>query len=113
VSERSDPDCGQVSVEQPPIRERFVHQRTAGVPDLTTRYHAARDAHSMPMYEVTTQVATLEPPPPELQQLLSGIQGNQVAMDEFVSVNAGIMSPADFFAPDHLATLMAPPAMSH
>ena len=44
-------------------------------------YQTDRDTHSMPMYEFTTQLATLEPPPPDLQQLLGGIHGNQAAMD--------------------------------
>ena len=35
------------------------------------------------MYEFTTQLATLEPPPPELQQLLAAVHGNQEAMDGF------------------------------
>ena len=42
-------------------------------------YQTDRDTHSMPMYEFTTQLATLEPPPPEMQQLLGGIHGNQTA----------------------------------
>jgi 2-polyprenyl-6-methoxyphenol hydroxylase-like FAD-dependent oxidoreductase len=75
-------------------------------------YQSDRDAHAMPMYEFTTQMATLEPPPPELQQLLGGIHGNQAAMDAFVSVCAGTLSPVDFFDPNHLATLMAPSAMT-
>ena len=29
------------------------------------------------MYEFTCQLASLEPPPPEMQQLLGAIQGNQ------------------------------------
>ncbi len=60
------------------------------------------------MYEFTTQLATLEPPPPEFQELLGGIAGNQAAMDAFVSVNAGTMSPPEFFDPDHLARLLSP-----
>ena len=35
--------------------------------------HARRAV--LPMYEFTCQLATLEPPPPELQQLLSAIAG--------------------------------------
>jgi len=31
-------------------------------------------------------------------QLLSAINGKQPAMDEFVRMNAGVISPADFFA---------------
>ena len=35
-------------------------------------YQSTRDAHVLPMYEFTAQLATLEPPPPEMQQLLGG-----------------------------------------
>ena len=59
-------------------------------------YQRARDAHAMPIYEFTCQLATLEPPPPEMQQLLGAIQGNQPAMDGFAQMNAGTISPAEF-----------------
>ena len=54
----------------------------------------------LPIYEFTTQLATLEPPPPEMQQLLGAVHGNQEAMDDFVSVIAGTVSPVEFFDPD-------------
>ena len=59
------------------------------------------------MYEFTTQLATLEPPPPEMQQLLGAIHGNQQAMDGFVRMNAGTDSPAAFFAPENIGRIMA------
>jgi hypothetical protein len=34
--------------------------------------------------------------------------GNQPAMDAFVSVYAGTMSPPEFFNPDHLASVLSP-----
>jgi hypothetical protein len=55
------------------------------------------------MYEFTTQLATLEPPPPEMQQLLGAIRGSQAAMDDFVSVNAGTLSPEAFFSPERIS----------
>ena len=61
-------------------------------------YQRARDEHSMPMYEFTCQLATLEPPPPEMQQMLGAIQGNQKAMDGFARMNAGTISPMEFGA---------------
>jgi len=60
----------------------------------------------MPIYEFTTQMATLEAPPPEMQQLLGAVAGNQAAMDDFVSIIAGTVSPAEFFAPEHIDELM-------
>jgi hypothetical protein len=39
----------------------------------------------------TAQLATLEPPPSKMQQLLGAMFGNQAAMDDFVSVNAGTL----------------------
>lgn len=68
-------------------------------------YQSTRDEGSLPMYEFTTELATLEPPPPDLVALLTAINGNQAAMDEFARLNAGVVSPADFFAPSNLARL--------
>ena len=70
-------------------------------------YQDARDAHALPIYEFTTQLATLEMPPPEMQQLLGAAHGNAEAMDAFVSVIAGTMSPVEFFAPEHIGRIMA------
>ena len=72
-----------------------------------TGYQQARDARVMPIYEFTTQLATLEPPPPEMQQLLGAVARDQDAMDGFVSVVAGSLSPADFFSPGHVQSIMA------
>ena len=62
-------------------------------------YQERRDASVRSLYEFTTQLAALEPPPPELQQFLAGLVGDQPAMDAFVSVAAGTLSPDDFFPP--------------
>ncbi len=76
--------------------------------EAMARYQADRDAAALPMYEFTTQLATLDPPPPEMQDLLGAMAGNQPAMDAFVSVNAGTMSPHDFFDPAHLDRVLQP-----
>lgn len=67
-----------------------------------TEYQAARDARSRPMYDLTCQLAALEPPPPELARLLGAVAGNRTAMDQFCRVNAGITSPGEFFAEDNV-----------
>jgi flavin-dependent dehydrogenase len=75
--------------------------------DAMADYQQTRDLRSLPIYEFTSQLATLEPPPPELQQLLGALYGNEAAMDDFVSLTAGTISPIDFFDPANLGQLMA------
>ena len=61
-------------------------------------YQHDRDTQVMSMFEFTCQLATLEPPPPEMQRLFASIAGNQKAMDRFVQMNAGTISPMEFFS---------------
>jgi 2-polyprenyl-6-methoxyphenol hydroxylase-like FAD-dependent oxidoreductase len=70
-------------------------------------YQAARDEHVLPMYELTAEIASLEPPPPELQQILEAAHGNQEAMDAFARLNAGVISPAEFFSEDNVRRIFA------
>ena len=69
-------------------------------------YQRDRDAAGLPMYDFTYMLAALEPPPPDLQRLLGAMHGNQKAMDAFARLNAGTMSPADFFAPEHVDSIL-------
>jgi 2-polyprenyl-6-methoxyphenol hydroxylase-like FAD-dependent oxidoreductase len=85
-----------------------IHAWLTGVStyDLAmTSWHQARDNGAMPIYEFTSQLATLEPPPPEMQQLLGAVHGNPEAMDGFVSVVAGTVSPVEFFSPDNIGRI--------
>jgi 2-polyprenyl-6-methoxyphenol hydroxylase-like FAD-dependent oxidoreductase len=87
-----------------------LHEGFSGVCSLEVamaRYHSLRDRHVLPMYEFTTQLATLEPPPPELAQLLAAVHGNRAAMDAFARVNAGVTSPAEFFAEENVERIYA------
>ena len=70
-------------------------------------YQSTRDEQVLPIYEFTTQLATLEPPPPDLQRLLAAAHGNQDAMDGFARVNAGVTSPAEYFSDDNVARILA------
>ncbi len=75
--------------------------------DALAAYQLTRDTHAVPIYEFTTQLATLEAPPIEMQQLLGAVHGNRAAMDAFVSVTAGTVSPLEFFDPDHIGRIMS------
>jgi 2-polyprenyl-6-methoxyphenol hydroxylase-like FAD-dependent oxidoreductase len=72
-----------------------------------SEYQRTRDARVKAMYEFTCQLATLEPPPPEMQQLFGAVHGNQKVMDEFARMNAGTISPAEFFAPENVNAITA------
>jgi 2-polyprenyl-6-methoxyphenol hydroxylase-like FAD-dependent oxidoreductase len=69
-------------------------------------YQRTRDAHVLPVYEFTTQLATLEAPPEQMQQLLGAVHGNQDAMDDFVSLTAGTVSPIEFFDPENIGRII-------
>ena len=75
--------------------------------DAMDEYQRTRDARVKPMYDFTCQLATLDPPTPEMQQLFSAIHGNQKAMDDFARMNAGTISPAEFFAPENVNAITA------
>ncbi|HKY91013.1 MAG TPA: NAD(P)/FAD-dependent oxidoreductase [Nevskiaceae bacterium] len=86
------------------LDDAFAERRTfeAAMADVQQR----RDAACLPMFEFTCQLASLEPPPPELQQLLGAIRGNREAMDGFARMNAGTISPAEWLAPANVEAML-------
>jgi flavin-dependent dehydrogenase len=77
-----------------------------GYDDAMREYQQARDGEAMPVYEFTDDFSQLRPPPPEMQQLFGAMQGNQDAMDAFVSVQAATLPAPEFFAPQNLARIV-------
>jgi len=57
----------------------------AGFDEVLAAWQAARDAAVLPMFEFTAQLASLEEPPPEMQQL----------------------PPTEFFSPDNVGAIMS------
>ena len=70
-------------------------------------YQRERDAQALPLYELTCEFAKLEPPPPDLEELIGAMQGNQAAMDDFVSVMAATLPAPEFFRPENMGRIMA------
>jgi 2-polyprenyl-6-methoxyphenol hydroxylase-like FAD-dependent oxidoreductase len=66
-----------------------------------------RDEHALPMYDFTCQVATLEPPPPEVQRIFGALPYSQASMDAFARMNAGTISPAEFFSPESVRRILS------
>ena len=74
--------------------------------EAMSEYRRKRDERVTPLFEFTTDLATLAPPSEPMQQLLGAIAGHRTAMDEFAGVVAGTVSPVTFFAPAHVAALV-------
>src|ERR1700761_1618388 len=84
-----------------------VWRRNSSYDEALGDYQRHRDERVLPMYEFTGQLAGLAvPPPPEMQQLLGAIAGNQKAMDEFASMFAGALPVPVFFSPAHIGSLV-------
>ena len=75
--------------------------------EAMARYQRTRDESALPIFELTCELATLEPPPPEMQQLLGAMHGNRDAMNGFIGVLAGSVSPTAFFGPENTERIMA------
>ena len=75
--------------------------------DALGEYQTRRDERVLPMYEFTTDLAALTPPPPEMQQLMSAVSRSQEAMDGFARVAAGVTSPAEFFSDENAQRILA------
>ncbi|MGZ3678670.1 MAG: NAD(P)/FAD-dependent oxidoreductase [Ktedonobacterales bacterium] len=69
-------------------------------------YERRRNEAALPIYEFTCQLATLEPPPPEMQQLFAALRGNQADTDRFMGVLAGTTPVPEFFAPENVGRIM-------
>lgn len=66
--------------------------------DTMARYQRDRDQRVTPIFHLTCQLATCEPPPPEVQKIFGAVAGNQEHMDAFARMNGGCLSPAEFFS---------------
>jgi 2-polyprenyl-6-methoxyphenol hydroxylase-like FAD-dependent oxidoreductase len=77
-----------------------------------SEYQQSRDRDALPVYEFTDDFAQLRPPPPETQQLIAAMHGNQTAMDGFVSVQADTLPAPEFFSPANIGRIMAEAGMA-
>lgn len=86
-----------------------LHQTLSGERSFESAmsvYQKTRDER-LPMYEFTAGLASQEPPPPETQQLLAAVARDRHSMDQFVQVNAGVLSPAEFFSEESIKRIFA------
>jgi flavin-dependent dehydrogenase len=75
------------------------------VAEAMAEYELRRNEAALPLYEFTCQLATLEPPPPEMQQLFAALRYDQEQTNRFFGVLAGTVPIPEFFAPENLAQI--------
>jgi 2-polyprenyl-6-methoxyphenol hydroxylase-like FAD-dependent oxidoreductase len=68
-------------------------------------YEETRNAATRPVYDMTCQFAALQPPPPEMQQLMAALRGNQEQTDRFFGTVVGTVPIPEFFAPENLGRI--------
>ena len=70
------------------------------------QYEKRRDEKSLPMYGLTCEWATLQPPPPELQYLLAALRENKTETDNFFGALAGTVSIPEFYSPENIQRII-------
>jgi 2-polyprenyl-6-methoxyphenol hydroxylase-like FAD-dependent oxidoreductase len=70
-------------------------------------HEIARNERVRPMYEFTTHLAALDPPPPEMQALFGALRTNQDATNAFLSAITGAIPLSDFMSDENIGRIMA------
>ena len=74
--------------------------------DALATYETSRNERVGPIYEFTCQLATLEPPPPPMQQLFGAMRGDQDSTNQFFSALTGGSPLPAFMAPENIGRIM-------
>jgi 2-polyprenyl-6-methoxyphenol hydroxylase-like FAD-dependent oxidoreductase len=74
--------------------------------DALARYETARNEAVMPAFGFTQQLASLEPPPPEMQQLFGALLHNPAQTSRFFGAIAGTVPIPEFFDPANIGAIV-------
>jgi flavin-dependent dehydrogenase len=69
-------------------------------------YERQRNESAQPLFELNFQMATLQPPPPEMQALFGALRGNQADTDRLIGAVVGAVPIPEFFAPANIQRIM-------
>jgi len=87
-----------------------IHEGFSGARPLNEAladYHRKRDEHLRAMYELTCGLATLAPPPPEIQALYAALTNNQAETDRLIGTFAGTVPIPEFYSPENVGRIMS------
>ena len=75
--------------------------------DALAAHQAARDELTMPMFELTCQLASFAPPSADEATLFAAVASDRQASEDFVSVLAGTMPVQEFLDPANVGRYVA------
>jgi flavin-dependent dehydrogenase len=75
-------------------------------------FQLQRDHETLPMYDFTTDLASLRPPRAEERSLLASLAGKQAETDRFLGVLTGAVPITDYFRPGNLFKIMGAGGMA-
>jgi 2-polyprenyl-6-methoxyphenol hydroxylase-like FAD-dependent oxidoreductase len=90
--------------------EALVEALSAGFPAVDgplAAHERARNERVRPMYEFTTHLAALEPPPPAMRALFDALRYNQEATNAFLSAITGAIPLPDFMSNENIGRILA------
>jgi 2-polyprenyl-6-methoxyphenol hydroxylase-like FAD-dependent oxidoreductase len=70
--------------------------------DALAGYEQKRNEAVMPLYQMTCDLAKLEPPPPEMQSLFAALRDNEEESGRFLGTIAGTVPIPQFFSPENM-----------
>jgi flavin-dependent dehydrogenase len=86
------------------IADGFAGRRPLA--DALASYEAQRNEATAAIYEMTVQMAMLQPPTVEQQLLFAALRDNQDASNRFIGTLAGSVRLETFFAPDSIGRII-------
>jgi flavin-dependent dehydrogenase len=69
-------------------------------------YERQRNESSLPTFEFNFQLATLQPPPPEMQELFGALRGNSLETDRLIGAITGTIPIPEFFSPGNIQRIL-------
>ena len=94
---------------QAELLARAIHSGFAGcqlLEQCLRQYEEERNSSTRARYQLACQMATQEPPPPDLHQLLAALPGNHRQTSRFLGIFAGTMRCEDFFSPENVCDIL-------
>jgi flavin-dependent dehydrogenase len=91
------------------IDEGLSGRREMG--DALADYERRRNEEVLPMFEHTTQIASLAPPPPEMLTLLEALRGDRREAGRFLGTVTGSVPVREFFSPENVGRIVGASAL--